>query len=674
MRKAQIYLTAASLAFLVITSLSALAFAPDGSSYEGMDNDLIYPDMWEGRSFSYNRDADGAYLSSMMTEENVTDSVYISVSTYDGLQIYYSASSGDWEEGITMDIGLDVLGILEFKDLDDDGEYDPLVDELISTLPLSSSFLHLDFIPGDDPVEPPEDPEPSEDEWDKGYEEGYDEGYEVGYQVGKEHAETGMEYFPDPWEYFPELEDLFGDWDKDWYDDDWDEDWDNWYDDDWDDEWDLPYFEIIENDDGSITVLIIDPDGTEESYTFDSYDELEDWLMSQIPDDWDDDWDDWEDDWDLPYFEVIENDDGTITVVIIHEDGTEEKLLFQDYIEFEEWFMKEIPEIPGELPEDPEYPPEMPELDPYYEGYLFGLMDGFFLGYMEGYGIDDDAFLPCCEEEIIWDENDHDEWGWDEDHWYPEPWPMPVDHFLPIQAEKEIYGTEGYDLSYSVSDLDGYVNFNIYASGPLAGEMAFKPVLGLEIHVDYPYTRNDTQTTVIMDTSFSSLSYTGGVFYILEDGEVFEGSEGSIDTDVETPEIPWTVFDKDGNELSVGISSYYRDYREWEDLYSQGIYSFEGLIITLPSSINDHVPPEDETEDPEDNPQRPGDDNLEAGDEQEEDDDESFKRSDDEESSEKGAASDDASIDGYTVIGILMIAVIIGLSITAGYLAYRKYR
>ena len=147
MRKAQIYLTFASFAFLVLTSLSAIAIAPDGRSPEGSDEGAIpYSGMWEGRSFSYERDADGAYLSSMMTEENVTDSAYLSVSTKDGLQIYYSASSGNWEEGISMDIGLDVLGLLEFVDTNGNGEYDPEIDELVSTLPLSSSFQYLDFI------------------------------------------------------------------------------------------------------------------------------------------------------------------------------------------------------------------------------------------------------------------------------------------------------------------------------------------------------------------------------------------------------------------------------------------------------------------------------------------------------------------------------------------------
>jgi hypothetical protein len=626
LKRAQIYTTAAVLAFLVFASLSAFAFAPGGEEKDGTNKDMIYPDIWEGRSFSYERQSDGAYLSSMMTEENVTDSVYLSVSTHDGLQLYYSASTGDWEQGASMNIGLDVLGLLEFKDTDGDGKFDPLVDEVISTLPLSSRFQYLDFVKEEEP-EPPEDPKEPVEEWDRGYKDGYEKGYEVGYRVGVEHAESGMEYNPDPWEHFPELKDLF-----------------NWS----------------------------DPD--------------EGW----------DDYPDWEDDEGIfiPFFDIIENDDGTITLVIIDENGNEEQLTFSSFEEFEEWLMKQFPEEPPKdpeyPPEDPEYPPEIPELDPYYEGYLFGLMDGFFQGYMEGYGLDDDIFYPCYEEEGTIRED----YGVT-DIWCPEPWPEYRDHFLPLEANTERYGSEGYDLSYSVSDIGGYVSFNIFASGPLAGEFAFKPALGLEMTVDYPFTSNDTQAAIIMDTSFSSFTYTGGICYILDD-DVFEpyaNAEEVENTDVETPKIPWMAFDEDGNELSTIVSRYYRQYGEWEDLYTSGVYSYEGLIISLPSSINDHVEPEI-PEDPKEDPKNPEDPKEDPELPEEDPDDEKYvpfgrvdpdKETDQEEkddtlpsgnidASNKGASSDGLSFDTYTILIAILIGVLVCLVLATGFIAYRKFK
>lgn len=654
LRKAQIYMTSAVLAFLVLISLSAIAIAPDGRSPEGSDEGAIpYPGMWEGRSFSYERDADGSYLSSMMTEENVTDSVYFSVSIKNGLQICYSASSGNWEEGISMDIGHDVLGLIEFVDTNGNGEYDPEIDELVSTVPLSSSFQYLDFIPGDGPVEPPVefpvDPDPpSDDEWQKGYNEGYEKGYEVGFQVGTEHAEAGTDHFPDPRGYFPELGDLFNDFLPG---------------DDWIDEWD---------DDGS------------------------------YPDD------DWVDDWEIPFFEIIENDDGTITVIIINEDGTEEEIIFGSVEEFENWLLENMPgipedpenpgypledpghppEAPEEPPEDPEEPPAQSELEPYYEGYLFGIMDGFLQGYMDGYGMDSIISYPCAEEDIEYMEDEEIGKEWEKDIWCPEPWPVLEDHFLPIEANTEKYGSDGYELDYTITENDGYVVFDIHASGPLAGENAFKPAIGLEITIDYPYTQNNTHSAVIMETSFSTMSYTGGIVSNLYD-EMSQDApeEGSFPEDVETPQIPWKVFNTDGNELNYAAGTYYKSYIEQEDLHSKSVFSSEGSIISLPASDNDYNEPVEDPEKPpqeEDYPETLPDDGpvlLEDGDEILDDkgfieyEKETMDQTHEEAISEKGDTDDGNTINVYTItIGVAMFLVIICLSLAAGFLAYRKTR
>jgi outer membrane biosynthesis protein TonB len=213
-----------------------------------------------------------------------------------------------------------------------------------------------------------------------------------------------------------------------------------------------------------------------------------------------------------------------------------------------------------------------------------------------------------------------------------------------------------------------------------------------------------------MDTSFSSFTYTGVICYITDDGvfEPFENAEEIEDPDVETPKIPWKVFDKDGNELSTNVNRYYRQYGEWEDLYSTGVYSYEGLIISLPSTINDYIEPEipEEPEDPKEDPEIPVEDPKEdpedpkedpeqpVEDPEEEPDDKKYipyggvdpeKETDPEENddalpsanmdvSEKGASSDKLSLDTYTILILTLIVVLVGLIGVTGYMAYRKFK
>ncbi len=260
--------TGVVLALLVLTSMALLAGAVD----ERGEDPPFSESNSDGRYFEYNRDTQSAYLSSMITDENVSAFVNINIEARNGLYISYSAGLTDQGFGQSMYLDTSVLGLVEFEDLNGNGEYDPFVDEVASTHALSDGFHYLDFI--DDAADIPDDA------WDEGYSEGYEAGFKVGYAAGQEDLENGNEFWPDPWNYFPELQDLFP---TDPYrDDTWEDDWNTSWEDDLDD---MPWFEIVEEEDGSITIIIISTDGTIEEINFSSFEEFEEWLMEQMPED-----------------------------------------------------------------------------------------------------------------------------------------------------------------------------------------------------------------------------------------------------------------------------------------------------------------------------------------------------------------------------------------------------
>lgn len=636
--------TGVIFALLVLTSIGVLAGAVDERGEDSIPpfNELNN----NGRYFEYNRDTQSAYLSSMITDEDVSSFVNFYIEARSGLYISYSAGFTDQGIGQSMYLDASVLGLIEFEDLNENSEYDPFVDEIVSTHALSDEFYYLDFI-----SDVPDEPDIPDSKWNEGYSEGYATGYKVGYAAGQEDLENGNEFSPDPWEYFPELKDLF----------------------------------------------------FSNSYEYDEWNDNEE-------NDWDDTWeDDWEDEQDdIPIFEIVEEDDGSITIIMISADGTIEEFNFSTFKEFEEWLMEQMSEDPGMPPEDPGMPPEdpdfppIPDLEPYREGYLFGLIDGFFQGYMEGYGMEDGIFFPTgFEEDDIWyfdepypDDVYDDNEGWGE---YPgmEPCPecCPVygKYYDDLEAPIEMYDQSGYQLGYSVKDIDGIFEARFQVSGPLVSNGVPMPtILGLEMIVDYPYTMGTTQVAVIMETSSSFMAFSGNLVYC--DKMIGDwGPEEKLPQfdpvpldDMEFPEIsiPWRIIDNDGGEIPVMDSIYYKELYEWEDLFSKGKNLREGHILSLTGDANDHEPPQEDTEPPRedeqprdevaedqtDPPQDLDDDTLEPDDENEQLD---TTPSSSDRIQDKGSTS---SSDVYIGIGVILaIIILVELSIT-GVIAYKKLK
>jgi len=242
---------------LLLAALPAVALSEDDAGRE--KDGTAPPDsgaVKDGRHFTFDRGLHSVWMESIVGRSGMTSAVSFSLKAHDGLHAHYSSGfrSSDFSEGI--DAGVSVLGVVEYIDGNGNGVYDPLVDRIASTLPLSSRFHDLEFIPNTDI-----DPEPPVDDDRVEYKKGYGIGYAIGLRWGAHDSENGLEYDPNPRDHLKEyLKD--------------------------DDTADaaaeevtapLEIVDIQEKDDGTIVVTVV-IDGEKVTESFPSKDEAHRWL------------------------------------------------------------------------------------------------------------------------------------------------------------------------------------------------------------------------------------------------------------------------------------------------------------------------------------------------------------------------------------------------------------
>ncbi len=194
---------------LFVLSLSigaAWAVAQEDSESKdktGNNDPSIYPYPGEGYHFEYDRGMYHAYLINKV--DNGEDGSYFHLNLHSKQGPSLSVDMGGYDEygSYGMGVKANFYGLVEFRDLNDNGEFDPLVDKVVSHVPLSCRFYHLGIVEPEKP-EQPEEPEYNKEAYGKGYEKGYDIGYDIGMKLGLMMIEEGIPYTEDPFENMPE--------------------------------------------------------------------------------------------------------------------------------------------------------------------------------------------------------------------------------------------------------------------------------------------------------------------------------------------------------------------------------------------------------------------------------------------------------------------------------------
>ncbi len=169
-----------------------------------LDNEKVDPNTYpvanEGYHFEYDRGLYHAYLINKVSDGNSGSYFKFDLRSMQGPSL--SVNMGKYNARGSVDLGVKVnfYGLVEFKDMNNNSEFDPLVDKVVSHVPLSDRLYTLGYIKQVEPKEPELDKEA----YRKGYKNGYDLGYEIGMKVGNYGIENGLPYSDDPFENMPD--------------------------------------------------------------------------------------------------------------------------------------------------------------------------------------------------------------------------------------------------------------------------------------------------------------------------------------------------------------------------------------------------------------------------------------------------------------------------------------
>ncbi len=154
----------------------------------------------EGYHFEYDRGLYHSYLINKVSDENSGSYFKFDLRSMQGPSL--TVDMGKYSPKGSVDLGVKVnfYGLVEFKDMNNNNEFDPLVDKVVSHVPLSDRLYTLGYIKQVEPKEPELDKEA----YRKGYQKGYDLGYDIGMKVGIYGIENGLPYSDDPFENMPD--------------------------------------------------------------------------------------------------------------------------------------------------------------------------------------------------------------------------------------------------------------------------------------------------------------------------------------------------------------------------------------------------------------------------------------------------------------------------------------